>query len=258
MSEISIFPVASRLYRWSLAFMCAFALSSSIGLVASWSEEIRSTTFEGLPLDEPILASIRGVQLRIPAGYLAPWPRLANKNQVNEARSIQFNFWMPSRRYVEVNDTSIAGFSPREPGRPPSKSESYVVKVRMLQPVTLGETGYLSPEKRFENQTTEPGLSSYSFKQEDFGLVRFWRHDWPHPKPEPFTRFRHVEGTDPQVLLRCTPIEEPALNHICDGDVHFIADSLGFYVRISRNNLPQWLEIVLAARDLFNSWKIAP
>jgi hypothetical protein len=127
-----------------------------------------------------------------------------------------------------------------------------------LQPLKPDELGNRSPEKRFQNFTSIDGIASYSFREEEFGLVRFWRHDWPHPQPEPFLHYRHVEGSDPQILLRCTPPDRPSPNPICDGYVYFAADQLSFYLRLSRADVPRWRESVVAVRDLFKSWSSLP
>lgn len=225
--------------------------------------QIRTTTYDGIPLDEPFLTRMRGVLLRIPAGYLGPWPSPAGRDRVGETKSIKFNFWMPDRRYVEIGDLSIAGFRPKEPGRGDPPPEASVVRVNDLQLLRPDELGTRSPDTRFRNLTSLAGISSYSFKEE-FGLMRFWQHDWPHPQPEPFLHYRHMEGSDLQVLLRCTPSDRTVgrpgatTNPICDGYVYVAADELSFYIWFSGTHLPRWRENVLAARDLFRSWSQAP
>lgn len=209
----------------------------------------------GIPLDEPIAIRVRDVLLRVPAGYLWPWPSLDARSRVNEQATVGVEFWMPERRYLEVNPMSVIGFRTEEPGRSEPPSGAYLVRVNGLQPVALDSPGYLSPERRFQNLTSTAGLSSYSFKEEPFGLVRFWRHDWPHPSPEPFADYRNKEGTDPQVLLHCTPSHSQLPNPSCQGNVHFVADGLGFFFFFPREALPEWREIVRAVRELFNSWK---
>jgi hypothetical protein len=218
--------------------------------------QLRSMTDTGVPLDEPILVRLRDVPLRVPAAYLWPWPSQAMRNRVNDLQEIGFSFWMPERRHLETNPLSLLSFRPKEPGRDEPSPDAYVVEVRQLQPVKLDEPGYISPEQRFRNLTSISGLSSYSFEEEPFGLVRFWRHDWPHKQPESFLNYRNVEASDPQIELRCTPVHRTtAVNPLCDGTVHFATDGLGFYVRFSIRDLPRWREIAFAVRDLFKSWK---
>jgi hypothetical protein len=234
---------------WTATSFCTFA-------------QVMTVTNDGVALNERILIRARGVSLRVPAGYLSPWPTKNMRNRMNEQKGIAFNFWMPDRRYVEIYPFSIVGFRPRERGRAQPGPDAYVVKVISLASIKADDPDYLSPEKAFKNTTSIPGISSYSFQQEDFGLMRFWRHDGPPPQPQALVRYRHMEGTDPQVLLRCRapPREKPGVLPYpsCDGSVHFLADDLGFYLQFDRMNLPQWHAIVNAVRDLYMSWKAAP
>lgn len=239
------------------ALLCMLLNSRSIGIVSSAAEEIRRSTSEGFPLDEPIRFRIRGTLIQVPAGYLAPWPTRKMRNIINDQDGISFNFWMPDRRYVEISDTSLTDFQPNEPGRYQSSSATFIFKVSSLRPMRPEELDIRSPEKRFKNLTMTPGPTSYSFKQEEFGLVRFWRNDWPHPQPEPFLDYKHIEGTDPQILLRCTPPHRTPANPLCDGYVYSVADGLSLHVDFARKDLPQWRESVLAAIGLFKSWKAA-
>jgi hypothetical protein len=240
------------------ALLCMLLNSRSIGIVPAVAEEIRRSTFEGFPLDEPIRFRIRGTLIQVPAGYLAPWPSRAMRKVTTELKDgISFNFWMPDRRYVEVEDGSLADFQPKEPGRYQSSSGTFIFKVRPLRPMKPEELDFRSPEKQFKNLTSTPGLASYSFKQEEFGLVRFWRNDWPYPQPEPFLNYKHIEGTDPQILLQCTPPHKTPANPLCQGFVYSAVDELSLRVYFARKDLPRWRESVLAAIDLFKSWKTA-
>ncbi len=220
---------------------------------------VEKKTFDGVPLDEPILLNVRGVHLRVPAGYLAPWPDQKMRNRVNNySVGIRISFWMPERRYVEVNALSYSGSSPKEPSRPlPSSSDVYTVTVTP-GPRKPEELDYRSPVKQFHNLTSYPGPASYSFKEEPFGLVRFWQHDWPYPQPEAFVNYRHVDGSDPQILFQCTPPKRfPAPRYpLCEGIGYFAADEISFRILFEPKALPRWRESVLAMRELFNSWKV--
>jgi len=235
----------------------ALALGILMTMVGAPSPEaqVRTTTHDGIPLDEPILMRLHGVMLRIPAGYLAPWPGLRMRSGVNEASRTAFNFWMPSRRYVEISSLSIVGSRPRERGRPSPAPDAYVVMVHDFSSRAPNKLDYRSPEKQIRNLMKVPGRESYSFEQQDFDLVRFWRQDWPYAQPEPFVHFRHVEGSDPQILLRCTAPHRPSPNPVCDGDVYFASDELSFHVVFPRDQVSNWRNSILAVRDLFNSWK---
>jgi hypothetical protein len=253
---ISIPCIIRLARRWTVPFVCALFLSSSMG--AAMSKQIRRTTYDGIPLDEPIPVRLRDVLLQIPAGYLVPWPTPAMRNRVNEKTSVDVHFWMPNKRYPEIDPLSMTDFRPREPGREPTPPEAYIVKARGLQPLRPDELGHRSPEQHFRNFTSIPGISSFSFEQEEFGLVRFWRNDWPHVQPEPFLFYKQPDGSDPQLMLRCTPPDRNPPNPICDGYVYFTADQLSFNIVFSRADLPRWRDSVLAVRDLYKSWSKGP
>lgn len=235
---------------WTILGICVLTVFASA--------QVRTMTYDGVLLDEPVLIQFGEVMLRVPAGYLAPWPRPDARNRVNKRGRIAFNFWMPSRRYVEIDEASLAGFQPKERGREPSLPGTYVVKVLEMRLLTPDELDHRSPEKRFRNLTSLAGLTAYSFQEEGFGLVRFWRHDWPYELPEPFLHYRHKEGGDPQILLRCTPPHRASPGKVCDGYVYVEADQLSFYIVFDRDDLSKWRENVRAAQDLFRSWQTVP
>jgi hypothetical protein len=67
-----------------------------------------------------------------------------------------------------------------------------------------------------------------------------------------------VEGSDPQVHLRCTPPHEKRLPFPgCAGEIHFAADDVGFFIHFPRDELPNWRQMVLAVRELFDAWRTA-
>ena len=225
-------------------------------VIPSSAEEIRRQTYDGIPLDEPIQFRVLGVSLNVPAGYLVPWPTPAMRRRVNETPELFVEFWMPSKRYSEISPLSRIGFRPKERGRNQPPPDAYIVRVQHLRPRKLDDPNYVSPEQRFKNLTSVRGRPSYSLKEEEFGLVRFWDPNWPYANPEPFTNYRHLEGSDPQIILRCTPPHKTSLNPNCDGYVHFIADELSFYLFFALQDLPRWRESVIAVRDLFKSWAV--
>jgi hypothetical protein len=225
------------------------------------SGQIRTTTYDGIPLNEPFLIQIRDVILRIPVGYIAPWPTQKERGRFDARKSLYFNFWMPDRRYVEVGDLSLVGFRPKERGRGEPPPDASVVRVNDLKLLKAGELGTRSPEQQVKNFTAYPGPSSYSFTREDFGLVRYWRHDWPYQQPEAFLRYRHVVGSDPQINLHCTPphlarrSSGPGVNPMCIGFVYIESDELSFQIWFSGTNLSRWREYIFAVRDLFLDWR---
>lgn len=237
---------------WLILSLFVFSLGSGEGAVAKVN--LRAATEQGIPLDEAITVRIHGVILKVPAGYLWPWPDKAMRGKINVWDNLAFDFWMPDGRHLETNPIGYAGFTPKEPGRGIPTVDNYVVNVRTMQPVKLGQHGYISPEIGFSNLTSVSGLASYSQEREQFGLVRFWQHDWPYPKPEPFIRYRHVDGMDPQILLHCTQPDKSIVYPSCSGIVHFAAINVGFFVAFPKSKLPEWREIVTKARSLFELW----
>jgi hypothetical protein len=220
----------------------------------------RTTTDGVLPFDEPVSIKVKGVPLHVPAAYIFPWPHQEVRNRVNEAKALNIEFWMPDRRYLEISPLSNVEFRPTEPDREQPGAEAYIVKVRGLQPTKLDEPGYISPEQKFRNLTSIGGrtASSYSYQEEPFGLVHFWRPDWPHPLPPPFIDYRHKEGADPQAIIKCTPPSRPTPQPLCDGYVHFVADELAFFFYFPREELPHWHDIALAVRELYTTWRSPP
>jgi hypothetical protein len=189
-------------------------------------------------------------------GYIGPWPTQKERGRISGRQPLNLNFWMPDRRYVEVGDLSIAGFRPKERGRGEPPPGASVVRVNDLRLLKSDKLGTRSPEQQFQNLTSLAGLSSYSFKEEEFGLVQYWQHNWPYPQPDPFFRYRHVEGSDPQINLRCTlPRLEKGPSGMCIGYVYITPDELSFQIWFSVSNLMHWREYVSATRDLFNNWK---
>jgi hypothetical protein len=219
--------------------------------------EPRTTTDGVLPLGEPVSIRINDVLFRVPAAYISPWPQQRVRNRVNEWKALGIEFWIPDRRYLEISPLSNVEYRPREPGRRTPDSGAYIVRVLDLKPTTLDESGYISPERGFRNLTSigSATISSFSFQDEPFGLVRFWQRDWPHPLPPPFIDYRHMNDTDPQALIRCTPPGRTEPTPSCSGTIHFAADDLGFFFSFPREALPHWHDIVLAVRDLYTSWK---
>lgn len=220
------------------------------------AEQVRTTVDGVLPLDEPILFRVRGVLLQVPAGYLWPWPMPHQhlRGRINDEKDIDFDFWMPDRRYLEVNPFSYVGFQPKENGRESPGPDRYTVRVRGLELDSTDVSGHLSPADAFRNLTSIAGQSSYAFREEAFGLERFWQANWPYPQPEPFTNYRHLQGSDPQVLLHCTPPSNNLPVPLCEGIIQFTADRLSFRVVFPRDRLPEWRKIVFAVRDLVTEW----
>jgi hypothetical protein len=213
-------------------------------------------------LDEIVTVKVNGVLLNVPWGYLQGWPLQQPRRQVIEWKEMGFTFWMPDRRYTRFNPNSYPGaYRPPEPGRSEPGPDAYVVGVSNLRRSKLDDPGYVSPEQAFRNSTSSPpSVGSYFFQDEPFGLVRYGVQDWPYISPALSTEYRHKEGTDPQVLMRCRlPDQSPSTSTLwCRARVHFVADDLAFNVAFPREKLSRWRDVVLAVRDLYGAWKSSP
>lgn len=209
-------------------------------------------------LDRAFWIRLPGALLKMPRGYLAGWPKPNTEGEPANRESISFAFWMPSLRFVEIPYDSIVGARPKEKNRAPSPDTSYVVRVTDLRQVRANETGYVSPEQSFLN-LTDPRRSTtnFEFTKEVFGLTRFSERYWPHKAPRPFVNYVQVDDRNPQVILRCIPPElGPVPFPLCDGRVHFAADDVAFHVQFPREFLSQWRDVVSAAHQLFEGWKV--
>lgn len=215
----------------------------------------RSATDGVLPLGEPITVKLGSTRLQVPAAYLSPWPRAEARNRVNNIRSLRFEFWMPDRRYLEVNPISNASFRPKEPGRAEPARDEFIVRVWDVLPSVRSEPGYVSPEQTFRNETRNrfPPNSSFFSREEEFGLVRFWPAD--ELNTDYSISYRNKEGADPQVLLDCLVPGRSRIFLSCSGRVYFVSENLAFFVVFPKEEIQRWREIITAARDLYYSWK---
>jgi hypothetical protein len=219
----------------------------------------RRTTTDGvLRLDEPVTVKLRSAMLQVPAAYLSPWPHAEVRHRVNNVRSLRFEFWMPDRRYLEVNPISNASFRPKEPGRAEPSLDAFVVRVWDVLPSVKNEPGYVSPDQAFQNQARNryPPNSPFSFREEAFGLIRFWPSD--EASSDYSISYRNKDGADPQILLDCVVPGRFRVFLPCSGRVYFVSEDLAFFVVFPREQAHRWREVVTAARDLYNSWKQQP
>jgi hypothetical protein len=211
----------------------------------------RTPTFRGVPLSEPITIEAQGRLFRLPLGYLETWPYREGVGQVIRRSNLAFAFWMPSRRYPEVEAASNPGFRPREASRQAPAAGDSVVKVRLVQFEASKHPRYISPRRKFENYTSILGKDKFEFR-ERFGLLEFWMPAGPNA----FINYREIDGTQPAVLLDCTKPGDAIPIPLCSGDVHFAQDDLAFFILFSREDIRRWREIVMTARELILSWAV--
>lgn len=219
----------------------------------------RRTTTDGvLRLDEPVTVKLGSTILHVPAPYLSPWPHAEVRHRVNDVRSLRFEFWMPDGRYLEVNPISNASFRPKEPGRAEPSQDAFVVRVWDVLPSVRNESGYISPDQAFQNQVRNryPPNSPFSFREEAFGLVRFWPAG--EANSDYSISYRNKDGADPQLLLDCVVPGRFRVFLPCSGRVYLVSEDLAFSVVFPREQVQRWREIVTTARDLYNSWRSQP
>jgi hypothetical protein len=217
------------------------------------------TTTDGvLKLDEPVIIKLNDTLLHVPAAYLSPWPQQKVRNRINNYKALNFEFWMPDKRHLEISPLSNVDFRPTEPGRGKPAQNAYIVRVWDVQPIKLDDPGYISPEQAFRNQISSRlrSGSKYSFQEEEFGLVRFWPSDEPSSKFA--VEYRHKEGADPQILLDCMVPDRWRVYPACSGRVYLVAEKLALFVVFPREEVSHWHDIIFAARDLYQSWKTSP
>lgn len=258
-------PLGPQRQQWSALgakmrcrnLLPVIALALAIGSGGASSAQIRDKTFDGAPLSGLVDVQVNGVVLRLPAGYI--WSSV-RPGTVSVRPSLYFRFWMPDKRWPEIPPFSGQPvYRPPEPGRPPPGKDAYLVQVKSIRNVELSASGFQSPEVRFRNRTSS---DPYSFELQPFGLVRFWRKSPPYDEKKAWLNYRHMDGSDPMVLVHCLPPDMDATvgpgNMFCDATVYLVGDRLDMQLSFPRDALPQWADIVCAARDLFLSWRVTP
>lgn len=173
--------------------------------------------------------------------------------------SVDFAFWMPSKRYVERRMKLGVGIRPCEAGRKQPTRDEYVIKFRIEWPFREG-SATSEPARRFRNAEQRLVESSRTL------------HRYPN-RPEqslaePVTGekfyFIHSFSDELAVTLRCSPYrgEQKRPNPLCDGWVWDKQQDLILYLRFPAEKgqdgrLEYWREPVNATIELVESWKIA-
>lgn len=231
---------------------CAVLLSVS---APAGAEERRTHTPTGVPLDQPIAIEVEGQRYSIPAGYLEIWPKPEHLRRVSQFRFLAFAFWMPDRRFPEVEPIYTPSFRPREPGRSNPGADEYLVKVALVRFDVSKRPRLLTPRQQFENHTRS-GLDGFELR-ERFGLLEF-RRKGEEDGETTFINYRELEGEQPTLKLQCTSLQSPAPNPSCAGEVYFRDLDMQFGIHFSRNDIERWRENVTAARDLIVRWRQRP
>lgn len=216
------------------------------------SPPVRTTTDDGVPLTELIDIQLRNVRLRIPAGYLAPWPTQAMRGRLNVVDSLNLNFWLLARRYPDIDPLLMPrNRRPAEAGRPASAQDS-VVEVQALQPRAPAEAGLNPPDELFRRLMSGGGEAEYLFDEEPFSLVRFRQRN--SKRQALLTAYRGKQGADIQALLTCSTTDIPTPDPSCKAHVFIASADLRFSMYFSRDRLSDWQAIVRAVRDMLASW----
>ena len=215
---------------------------------------------DGVKLTELITLKTSDRMYRIPFGYLSPWPMPQVLGHTIQTNTFGIAFWMPSLRYPERDVVLIAEKRFCESGRPSPGPENFVIKVRFsplpmgMYDVPPGTHGEITPLRRFQNQTRGsdvwPKVSEMSIQN---GLLKY------EPKIDRPIRmyFRHVPGSDTEILLSCSHPDQRVLNPLCDGYFYHPVSGLYFSMTFPRDVLPSWKLMVKATRDLLSRWCVS-
>lgn len=230
-------------------------------LSVSPEAQIVTETWYGAPLEREYYLNPRGVWLKLPFGHFNPWPsrdaerllrqRTPQNPQVpglKQATGVSFAFWMPSLRWPERDRFSVPSFRPCEDGRQISDVE-FVVEAEIEWPWLPNpeKHGFITPETRYENGVRHLGLR---VDKKEFGLTRLIQPATISPI------FYHTEpGAMTQLSLRCSSDADAVPNPSCDGNVWWPEEKLGLWIHFSKQDLPKWQEIIVAARELAYRWR---
>jgi hypothetical protein len=238
----------------SQAAIIALCLALSCGNAPrALAQPVNTKTSFGVPLDELIAIRTPDGMLKVPAGYLFPWPRPQDMDRTLEQKGISFVFWRESRRYLELNAIGQPGFWPQEKGREKPTSDT-LIKISGFRKVGDDPGDYKTPEKSFDDLAARYGVL---FAANEFGLEHFRWPNYPGTRGQyPPLRYRSPQGTSPQALIKCTGLDPVVPNPLCDAEIYFVEERFSFLMRISRRDLPNWRQSIDTARELYLSWKV--
>ena len=109
----------------------------------SASKPIVVEDYLGIPLGKEYYFNAHGTWLKIPYGYLNPWPhtrleeitpKSVDADKIRPAQRIAFVFWMPTLRWPERDPLSVPSFTPCEYGRRIPEDGEYVVEAAIEWP----------------------------------------------------------------------------------------------------------------------------
>lgn len=190
-------------------------------------------------LDEYIIVNMRSVNLTIMRGYLPHIYRKESEFYFSDIKSIAFDFWMPSRNYVN-SDEAIRGFTIDNNNEP---DNIYIVKVMQFTPTEYDDIMYYDAARRLNNLLTN--LHS-KFNDYGFGLLQIQNGLGIKVNDLNFT-FKNSKKYE--VLITCTPdsikVPSPACQMMGQSREHDIS----FMILFPKDRLIESEEIV---ESIFN------
>ncbi|WP_271898804.1 hypothetical protein [Candidatus Phyllobacterium onerii] len=207
-------------------------------------------------LSEEHFFNVRGTLLKVPFGYLNPWPsthleKIAANPKDGDAThkipGLAFAFWMPNLRYSELDRFNTPWYRPCEKGRTIPQDGEYIVEASLSSPwLPLDTPGLQLPaqsfNKRIARQNGDMKLAA------EFGLRR--------TTGGPFILYgAEASGDDPEVSVRCWREPQEFLNPSCLGEFLWRNDRLGLTIRFPQSEISNWSDIAVGARTLLYRWR---
>ncbi len=246
---------------WSRTGIALFLALSVWGATdASAGTACPPETDENLPISEkyvffdhpyatPIYVEAFGDLYRIPLGYLRSQGG-REPGQVYKQKGIDFAFWMPTKRFVERSVITTPNYRPCEAGRPRPTKEDFVVKA-FYEAIGRNADDQLStPARKFANRMRH---WRYDFREEH-GLLRFWLEAYDVDKEESAS-YRHLDGTQPQIMMTCATALSKLSNPGCGADVYFAERNLYFRLWFAADAVGEWRGAAEAAVELLDIWR---
>jgi hypothetical protein len=214
----------------------------------------RVVTYTGIPLDTPITVRMKGQLFRLPLGYFRDWTlawqTVEDTLRVHDILGLDIHFWMPSKRWPEIDGIATATFRPKEvthafePG-------AFTVQTTITIEEAEG-TDYVPPLKKYSNfREAYSDHPNYRERSEGFGLRRLFL-----TTGGPGSGLNYVNEDDviPQAMIDCYGINT-APNPLCRAYGYFPSDKMAIFAVIPVQALPEWREIFFTARTLFYKFK---
>ena len=273
---VSFGPVSEfmRVCAWLLVSLVLMAslCGSSFALVDEprYKNEKRVTEDRGVPLDTPIEISVKGRNFLVPYGYLGSafgWLGPSAVGRKLDIPRFSFVFWMPSRRYSEINLMQAGGRENREQGRPPPRPDEFYVRINPLtydDPVVGPVIGYADKSPNaFLDRTLDDrrrslqGCNGREAVTYEHGLVKH-AFIWPKSKCTAHVVLYGALSDAPyQLVMDCMkPDLTGSFNPICTADVLYPATRLRFKATIPLQDVHRATEIFDIVLDFVRDWSL--